>query len=373
MSRLAPPFNSRFFFHDDELSRQPRQGPSDEVDASPQRPNPLKRSNSAMSLPSPPDDISPSFLQARHSLGDIDMSAVATDDEVDELESDDNDEPSSARRQTNYTTRSTSLQLSHDSNPFSAPARRVQGARIDSVNEGHLRVETRAQLRAPAPQVSAESVHMSPTDRARRRRQDRERIIVDDLLLGPKSMGRGWDSPGNPFIDRPAAVASLRNDQPSHGQERDQAEPWTPGQAVKPDRLTYVFRGKRVTYDIPFDALVAAEDPDDDPFPETKPRLLFPPAAGPPVTPPSLMSTSASISFLDALRNGAATIPQTAVIPASPVKQGTGGGLPPTPVTGKRRGAQSRNGDGGGDQQSRFGPYKKLRLGDSPQKRVLKR
>lgn len=54
---------------------------------------------------------------------------------------------------------------------------------------------------------------------------------------------------------------------------------------------------------MPFDALVA-EDPEDSPYADPSPRLLFP---APPITPPS--SSTASTSFLDALR---ATIPREA-------------------------------------------------------------
>ncbi|KAK4048128.1 hypothetical protein OIV83_004998 [Microbotryomycetes sp. JL201] len=376
MARLAPPFDSRFCFHDDEIHEQQQRGAPATTNASPHR-HTLKRSSSALSLPSPPDDISPSLLLSRDSAGDYDMATVDGDfdDQIDELESD--DEPCPAPQRPHYTTRPTAQQL-YESDPFLAPARRVSDTQVDSINRGHLRVAARAQVCAAAPAASSSSaspIHMSPTDRARRKKQDRERIMLDGPIdsgknhFGPRSMGKGWDSPGNPFIERPTRATAAAGSQQQSENERDR-ETWTPGRAVKPDRLTYVFRGKRVTYDIPFDSLVAAEDPDDDPFPETKPRLLFPPAVEPPITPPSLMSNLTSASFVDALRNGPGpiTVPKTAIIPASPIKQGSGDGLPPTPVTGKRRHVQSRDAE---QQQSRFS--KKLKLGDSPPKRVLRR
>ncbi|KAL8292588.1 hypothetical protein RQP46_001200 [Phenoliferia psychrophenolica] len=146
---------------------------------------------------------------------------------------------------------------------------------------------------ATARPVQPDHPQASPTQVVRRRKVDKERIKIDKTaeFVGAKSMAKpkggplGWDSPSNPFVVH-------AGDKPST---------WTPGQAKKPEKLTYVFRGKRITYDMPFDALVA-EDPEDSPYADPSPRLLFP---APPITPPS--TSTASTSFLDALR---ATIPQ---------------------------------------------------------------
>lgn len=54
---------------------------------------------------------------------------------------------------------------------------------------------------------------------------DKERIKVVKKAdwVGAKGMGKGWDSPSNPFIER-------------EGEERL----WTRGAAKKPEKVTYV-------------------------------------------------------------------------------------------------------------------------------------
>ncbi|KAI5474163.1 hypothetical protein MNV49_004075 [Pseudohyphozyma bogoriensis] len=123
----------------------------------------------------------------------------------------------------------------------------------------------------------------SPTQTAAARRRAQRAVTPPSRERTPEPVRppppSGWDSPGNPFVVR-------------EGEQRSERR-----KVVKPDKMCYVFRGKRITYDVPIDALLAPEDPSDSPFPDPSPRLLFPP---PPVTPPSTQTTS--MSFLDKLR-----------------------------------------------------------------------
>lgn len=190
---------------------------------------------------------------------------------------------------------------------------------------------------ARARPVQPDHPQVSPTQAARRRRVDKERIkvVTPAAFVGAKGMakkplgGLEWESPSNPFVVKSSDAHRM----------------WTPGHAKKPEKLTYVFRGKRITYDLPFDALVA-QDPEDSPFAEPSPRLLYPPP--PPITPPSSHPSS---SFLDALR---ASMPEKPVL----VDHGL-----PTPAR-----ERVRNSDGS-RKDARFGPYKRATVDDDSSRR----
>lgn len=80
--------------------------------------------------------------------------------------------------------------------------------------------------------VQPDHPQASPTQVVRRRMVDKERIRIEKKaeFVGAKSMAKpkggplGWDSPSNPFVVH-------AGDKPST---------WTPGQAKKPEKLTYV-------------------------------------------------------------------------------------------------------------------------------------
>lgn len=108
-------------------------------------------------------------------------------------------------------------------------------------------------------------------------------------------------------------------------------------------------RGKQITYDIPFSALMGSPSSPSSPtsFPSSSsgPRLLFPPT---PITPPS--TSNPSSAFLDALRSSVREDEEV-------VGYGKRGrGSLPTPVTEKR--GKVVGGAG------RYGPYKKMRHHD---------
>ncbi|KAK4695670.1 hypothetical protein P7C70_g8509, partial [Phenoliferia sp. Uapishka_3] len=224
------------------------------------------------------------------------------------------------------------LQPAFIADVFSRPSQRPYSDEEDADMEDEdidfqmtRRVDPFGGASATARPVQPDHPQASPTQVVRRRMVDKERIKIEkrDGLVGAKGLPKpkggplGWDSPSNPFVVHPG----------------DKPRVHTPGQAKKPDKLTYVFRGKRITYDIPFDALVAS-DPEDSPYADPSPRLLFP---APPITPPS---SNPSTSFLDALR---ATMPQDS-------KPTLDFGLP-TPAREKDKKSAR--------QEGRYGPYKK--------------
>ncbi|KAK4055405.1 hypothetical protein OIO90_003243 [Microbotryomycetes sp. JL221] len=366
MSRLAPPIDGRFFFHDDhvvddndkgvQLSNRARDASQPSLSSSRR----LKRTLSGVSLPSPPQDM---HLDDQHELVQskttVDVDLATNEDEVDELDSSDDNDNGDTRQALTRPTQSTKI-CSNMSTSRVNSTLRLQHASTRPDQRGHLRVD--ARLDRTTRHDEDQDMHrtnMSPTDRAKKLRRDRQRRTKTDDERPATSV---WDSPNNPFIDRPTHKSNATRDN----------EPWTPGQASKPDKLTYVFRGKRVTYDIPFDTLVSSEDPEDDVFPETKPRLLFPPVQQTPTTPPSTKLSTAS--FIATLKNNAidTTNEMMMSIPVSPKKPINNNGLPPTPVTGRRRGYKTTG--AGSSSTTRFGPYKKMNFeGHSPDKRTLLR
>ncbi|KDE03911.1 hypothetical protein MVLG_05603 [Microbotryum lychnidis-dioicae p1A1 Lamole] len=289
----------------------------------------LKRTNSVISLPSPPDEtmsqgpLAPVVVY----LSDEELN----DTDLEEGGDDDDDVEASGPIARPQPKRSSSNRMLVDCNPFLVPSRRA----IQEEQEKQARIEARP-----------DHPHASPTHQARRKRLQQDKIKLDvgqanKQGLGARTMGRGWDSPSNPFIAREGETAAPTAQRENH----------------KPDKITYVFRGKRVTYDVPLDALLAPEDPEDSPFPDPSPRLLFP--SGPtsddevestnPITPPSYSRPTSS--FLDALR---AT---TSVKPTDEVKSRSLG-LPPTPVTERQRKAPEKTFNT--RKEARYGPYKKM-------------
>ncbi|KAM0750472.1 hypothetical protein T439DRAFT_326438 [Meredithblackwellia eburnea MCA 4105] len=264
----------------------------------------VKRNDSVASLPSPPSESSgplqPAFISsllANHGAENGDLSAT---DEEEEGDGDCDD----------------GMQVDLDSNlnrngedPF---------RRSDPFRGGGS---------VPRP-VQPDHPQASPTQIARRRMVDKNRIQVErkEDVLGAKSLAKPRKlaalSSSDPFVDRPSDKGK---------------GPWVPGQAKKPEKLSYVFRGKRIEYDMPVDVLLSA-GPDESPEPELVPRLLFPPP--PPVTPPS---ATPSASFLDSLR---ASITRK----TTPVVEH---GLP-TPARERER-KKPEPGNGG----NRFDPYKR--------------
>lgn len=175
---------------------------------------------------------------------------------------------------------------------------------------------------------AAIDVESSPTTSRQAARMNNEVKIRRKTTPPPPP--KGWHSPNNPFI--------VRDDAP----RRPVTKP------KKPEKMTYVFRGKRITYDVSFDALVAPDDPEESPFPDPSPRLLFPPA---PITPPASTSTS----FLDRLLS---TSEDGAVQKVNEINYGL-----PTPAREKDRKKDGRGvGKARGARQDdgRYEPYRRL-------------
>ncbi|SCV69437.1 BQ2448_2457 [Microbotryum intermedium] len=291
----------------------------------------LKRTNSVNSLPSPPDEMMSQELLA---LAVVYLSDEELNDtDLEEGDDDDDDEAPGlvVRPQPKRSAgRRASNRMLVDCNPFLVPSQ----CALQEEQKKQARIEARP-----------DHPHASPTHQARRKRLQQHKIKLDEghahkLGIGARTMGRGWESPSNPFIAR----------------EGETAEPTARRENHKPDKITYVFRGKRVTYDVPLDALLAPEDPEDSPFPDPSPRLLFP--MGPtsddeadhanPITPPS--QSRPTSSFLDALRVTTSAKPHD--VKSSSL------GLPPTPVTERQRKAPEKTFTA--RKEARFGPYKKM-------------
>ncbi|GAA5879629.1 hypothetical protein JCM1840_000592 [Sporobolomyces johnsonii] len=321
----------------------------------PQPPAMVKRTGSMCSLPSPPADSNDMHLEfGPHGLKESlrvapkrPVMMIDTDsEEEDQLEDDDDDdEPCSLSRPAKSTLGSpANLSITGGGggasrkqllNPFLLADRAATSA--SSASTSHTR--------PPRPDHPS----CSPTHRSRRRvdpdriklttppqktraelEADRERnAVAEDRERKKREMG--WDDLDNPFVDRDDGMAKRLK-----GKE-----------AVKrPETLTYVKRGERIRTSIPFTAVLTSSSPTDDPFTYTAPRLLFPPAAPrTPSTPPS--------SFLEALRAS------STVKPAADPEQEGREGLPPTPVTLKRKAPARPAGPlGGGGGQG----YKKMKL-----------
>ncbi|GAA5930784.1 hypothetical protein JCM1841_006417 [Sporobolomyces salmonicolor] len=319
----------------------------------PQRPGMMRRTGSMCSLPSPPADsndlhleFGPHGLEQRLRVAPKQpVMLIDTDsEEEDQLEDeDDEDEPRSLSR----------------------TAKSALGSPANLSIAGGGGGASRKQLlnpflladHAPASTSSASTSHArpprpdhpssSPTHRSRRRvdpdriklttppqktraelEADRERNEVDEDKER-KKREMGWDDLDNPFVDRDDGMAKRLK-----GKEA----------AKRPETLTYVKRGERIRTSIPFTAVLTSSSPTDDPFTYTAPRLLFPPA------PPRTPSTPPS-SFLEALRAS------SAVKRADPEQEGRAG-LPPTPVTLKRKAPARPAGPLGVGGQG----YKKMKL-----------
>ncbi|ORY54168.1 hypothetical protein BCR35DRAFT_310450 [Leucosporidium creatinivorum] len=323
-SRLAPPFTTTTSTCTSTSSTsQRRSSPSSHS---------LKRTSSVISLPSPPDELAQPSL--KHSYLDIGSDGDLEDDdeqeeEVDQLDSDqDDDDEGDAHAST--------------LNPFVVPS-------TSTFKRQHQeQEEEQVASRPDHPQAS-------PTHRAKRLRKGREldRVSFSSAEKGkgkgkgvnPKGMGRGWDSPSNPFIEREGEGEMIAQRVERAKKARKSS---ARGGEGKEEMVTYVFRGKRIHYDLPLSTLLTSEDPTSSPFADPSPRLLFPPAA--PITPPSATPSS---SFLDALR-------------ATQKKGGQeqqleeGRGLPPTPVTEKRKPTEV-------NKEGRFGPYKRMKAMKEPE------
>lgn len=157
------------------------------IPSSSSRPS-VKRNDSIVSLPSPPDE---GPLQPAFNAQSLSRTKGLSDSDVDEdVDIDDAADFDRAQR-----------------DPFGGG-----GARARPVQPDH-------------PQVS-------PTQAARRRRVDKERIkvVTPAAFVGAKGMakkplgGLEWESPSNPFVVKSS----------------DEHRMWTPGHAKKPEKLTYV-------------------------------------------------------------------------------------------------------------------------------------
>lgn len=221
----------------------------------------LKRSSSAISLPSPPSDMD---VDAHTDVEDDDEDIKAfaeletgpcrpqayldleDEEEIDELDSD---------QDVDVTAERPSLRLvgnlETSQNPFLTTAR--------AQTEAHTRAER--STRPDHPQAS-------PTHLTQRQRQRRQRNVVDKIHCAPKlghdslsakgtlrspPKAMGADDLSNPFIDRPwevtANTADAGSDSDSDredGGRRRRSAPseerkvWRKGQAQRPDKVTYV-------------------------------------------------------------------------------------------------------------------------------------
>ncbi|GAA5863148.1 hypothetical protein JCM8547_002812 [Rhodosporidiobolus lusitaniae] len=342
----------------------------------------VQRTASMISLPSPPSDcdldrdfgddgmdLDGGLEQPPRRSAFVPARGFEDDEEVDQLDSDtDDDTLSSSTRRAG--------------SPLAGPAKRricALGSPANLVGGGGA---SRRQLLNPfLPAASSSSgpsapshssfhaspnrpdfPHSSPT---RRRRADPDRI---KLALTPPQKSReeleqerarqeehearekklrmmGWDDPENPFVERDEDMADrLKEKKP----------------LKRPETITLVKRGQRISTSVPFTAVLTSTSNDDDPFTFTAPKLLFPPQSSSsssrshPSTPPQ------QSKFLEALRAAGAS-------EKKPAPGGGAGGaaqLPPTPITLKRKApaaatqAGQQQGAGG---HARFGPYKKMK------------
>lgn len=168
--------------------------------ASGSRPTPMKRSDSIISLPSPPSErrlLQSSLLPSQSTT------SIASEEDRMQLDDDDDDDRLGIRS-------------NHITNPF-------------------LLLASRGNERDPINSVP-DHPQSSPTQLARRNRN--KRIDRDRILLGPPmvveeekleevrlkdGMGLGWNDPNNPFIAKEGETIN-----------------WKQGQAERPEKMTYV-------------------------------------------------------------------------------------------------------------------------------------
>ncbi|GAA5968550.1 hypothetical protein JCM11641_007676 [Rhodosporidiobolus odoratus] len=332
------------------------------------RRNPVQRTASLSSLPSPPSDcdeqdgmdLDGGLEQPPQRRTLVFDHGFNDEEEIDQLESDLDDDDSSMDR------------AARAASPTAVPAKRracALGSPANLVGGGGA---SRRQLLNPfLPAVQASTsqptastsvspvrldfLHASPT---RRRRADPDRIKLavtppqksradlaeerrrqeEEESKQKKRMMMGWDDPENPFVEKEEDMAKrLRDKQPMK----------------RPETITLVKRGQRIQTSVPFTAVLTSTSPSEDPFTFTAPKLLFPPRA---TTPPHPSTPPQQSKFLEALRAAGASEKKPAA--AGPPGPGGAAQLPPTPVTLKRKATAAAP---SGQPGQRYGPYKKMR------------
>ncbi|GAA5902667.1 hypothetical protein JCM6882_004037 [Rhodosporidiobolus microsporus] len=360
----------------------------------------IKRTESIMSLPSPPSDydhevgedgmdvddgvpaapLKPAFAPARGGFEE--------DDEVDQLDSDtdveiEEDEraasPVPAKRRACALGSPANLVGGGGAsrrqllNPFLQPA---AGSSISSSFSASSARPSASSTAYTSPTRSDfhhphQHLHSSPVRKRRAADPDRIRLSTAGAVTPPqksraelaaerkrqeedeererKKRMMGWDDPENPFVERNegAMAARLREKK----------------QMKRPETITLVKRGQRIQTSVPFTAVLTSTSTDDDPFTFTAPKLLFPPKAPSPPSHTHPSTPPQQSKFLEALRAAGASERKPAPPPAPPASN-AGAQLPPTPVTLKRKAPAAPAVPPQGSSQApqaRFGPYKKMR------------
>ncbi|GAA5820397.1 hypothetical protein JCM3770_002427 [Rhodotorula araucariae] len=308
-------------------------------------PQPMKRTASMCSLPSPPADYGEDGMDVDDGMAvaprvpPFGAGAPAQDDEVDQLDSD-LDEPAAPASYHGRTKPRASRPCMLGSpavlisggaapglasrrqllNPFLPPVASSSSASTSRPANGHG---------APlSPSASPVRPLVSPSRRRHRPNPDRIRLTtppppsrLSDAELEAERVraareerqrAMGWDDPENPFVERDDEMARrIKDKKPTQ----------------RPETITYVKRGQRVKTSVPFTAILTSSSPSDDPFTFTAPKLLFPPAQPPSPSTPSTPPKQSK--FLEALRAAGG--------PAAEKKDEVADELPPTPATLKRK------------------------------------
>ncbi|GAA5824877.1 hypothetical protein JCM11251_005376 [Rhodosporidiobolus azoricus] len=353
-------------------------------------PQPIKRTESMMSLPSPPSDYEYEVEHGEHGM-DVDEGVREApvlrtfvpsrgfeeeEEEVDQLDSDtevEEDEVDRASSPVPAKRRACALGSPANLvggggasrrqllNPFLQPAASTSSSSSSS-----------STFRPPTAYTSptrSDFSHSSPV--RKRRAADPDRLRLANAVTPPQKTRAelaeerkrqeeeeekerrlrmmGWDDPDNPFVER------------DEGKMAERLKEKT--QMKRPETITLVKRGQRIKTSVPFTAVLTSTSADEDPFTFTAPKLLFPPKPNRAPSPPPHHHPSTprqQSKFLEALRAAGASEKK----PAAGAGR-AGAQLPPTPVTLKRKApvapslpsGQGQNGVGG----ARFGPYKKMR------------
>ncbi|GAA6009680.1 hypothetical protein JCM10207_004152 [Rhodosporidiobolus poonsookiae] len=177
-------------------------------------------------------------------------------------------------------------------------------------------------------------IHLTPPQKSRAELADERRRQEEEEERERRKRVMGWDDPENPFVER---------DEGEFAQRLKEKKP-----LKRPETITMVKRGQRISTSVPFTAVLTSTSPSDDPFTFTAPRLLFPPK--PPVSPTAAAPATPPSKFLEALRAAGSEAKRPPTGPAAGAAQ-----LPPTPATLKRKPAP------GGAGAAQRGGYKRMR------------